>query len=124
MVRNRDENGVELVGQGDIVPMQGATALVKSPGVPEGHPLVVVARAAGVPVWSEVELAARMLRNPIVGITGTNGKTTTTELVGAMIRAGGLEVEVAGTAGKRLPAPTGVLGLVQGAVTQVANASR
>ena len=54
-------------------------------------------------MWSEVELAARMLGEPaIVGITGTNGKTTTTELVGAMLRAGGLTVEVAGNVGRAL----------------------
>ena len=94
--------GVELVGQGDIVPMQGATALVKSPGVPEGHPLVAAARAAGVPVWSEVELAYRLIESPIIGITGTNGKTTTTELVGAMLRAGNVPVEVAGNVGRPL----------------------
>jgi UDP-N-acetylmuramoylalanine--D-glutamate ligase len=89
------------VGGGDV-PTQSLTALIKSPGVPGGVPLVERARAAGVPVWSEVELAARMLPNPIIGITGTNGKTTTTELVGAMLRAGGLEVEVAGNVGRAL----------------------
>ncbi|HYW28902.1 MAG TPA: UDP-N-acetylmuramoyl-L-alanine--D-glutamate ligase [Gaiellales bacterium] len=94
--------GVELVGQGDVVTMQGATALVKSPGVPEGHPQVAATRAAGVPVWSEVELAYRLIENPIIGITGTNGKTTTTELVGAMLRAGNIPVEVAGNVGRPL----------------------
>ena len=94
--------GVELVPRGEIVSMQGATALVKSPGVPGGHPLVEAARAAGVPVWSEVELAYRWLENPIIGITGTNGKTTTTELVGAMLRAGNIPVEVAGNVGRPL----------------------
>ena len=94
--------GVELIGRGDIVPMQGATALVKSPGVPEEHRQVAAARAAGVPVWSEVELAYRLLDNPIIGITGTNGKTTTTELVGAMLRAGNVPVEVAGNVGRPL----------------------
>ncbi len=94
--------GVELVPQGQMVSMQGATALVKSPGVPGGHPLVAAARAAGVPVWSEVELAYRLLDNPIIGITGTNGKTTTTELVGAMLRAGNVPVEVAGNVGRPL----------------------
>ena len=63
--------------------MSGVTALVKSPGVPGEHPLVAAARAAGAPVWSEVELAYRLLGEPrVIGITGTNGKTTTTELVG------------------------------------------
>ena len=82
--------------------MVGVKALVKSPGVPDSEPTVVSARAEGVPVWSEVELASRMLRNPIVGITGTNGKTTTTELCGAMLRAGGVQVEVAGNVGRAL----------------------
>ena len=94
--------GVELVPQGQMVSMQGATALVKSPGVPGGHPVVAAARAAGVPVWSEVELAYRLLDNPLIGITGTNGKTTTTELVGAMLRAGNVPVEVAGNVGRPL----------------------
>jgi len=94
--------GVELVPKGEVVTMRGATALVKSPGVPEAHPQVAAAREAGVPVWSEVELAYRLLDNPIVGITGTNGKTTTTELVGAMLRAGNVAVEVAGNVGRPL----------------------
>jgi UDP-N-acetylmuramoylalanine--D-glutamate ligase len=88
---------------GGVVPAAGLTALVKSPGVPGDVPQVAAARAAGVPVWSEVELAARMLpANPIAGVTGTNGKTTTTHLLGAMLRAGGLECEVAGNVGRPL----------------------
>jgi UDP-N-acetylmuramoylalanine--D-glutamate ligase len=94
--------GIEHRVGGEDVPTESLTALIKSPGVPGGVPLVERARAAGVPVWSEVELAARMLPNPIIGITGTNGKTTTTELVGAMLRAGGREVEVAGNVGRAL----------------------
>jgi UDP-N-acetylmuramoylalanine--D-glutamate ligase len=94
--------GAEWVGRGDAVSMVGVKALVKSPGVPDSEPTVVSARAEGVPVWSEVELASRMLQNPIVGITGTNGKTTTTELCGAMLRAGGVPVEVAGNVGRAL----------------------
>src|SRR5207248_6224292 len=84
--------GAEYLPWGDELELAGVTALVKSPGVPPEAPPVIAARAAGVPVWSEVELAARMLPNPIVGVTGTNGKTTTTELVGAMLAAGGLPV--------------------------------
>jgi UDP-N-acetylmuramoylalanine--D-glutamate ligase len=94
--------GVELVPKDEIVTMRGATALVKSPGVPGEHPQVAAARTAGVPVWSEVELAYRLLDNPIIGITGTNGKTTTTELIGAMLRAGNVPVEVAGNVGRPL----------------------
>ena len=68
--------------------LAGADVLVKSPGVPGEVPLVAAARAGGVPVWSEVELGARLFpANPILGVTGTNGKTTTTELLGAIFRA-------------------------------------
>lgn len=87
----------------DVVPVEGLTALVKSPGVPGEVAQVAAARAAGIPVWSEVELAARMLpTNPIAGVTGTNGKTTTTHLLGAMLQAGGLDCEVAGNVGRPL----------------------
>ena len=100
--------GVELVVGGDVVPVDGVHAIVKSPGVPGGAPQVAAARAAGVPVWAEVELAARMMpQNPIAGVTGTNGKTTTTELLGAMLREGGLACEVAGNVGRPLTALAG-----------------
>ena len=82
------EIGVEPVLGGDVVPVEGLSAVVKSPGVPSQTDQVEAARAAGVPIWSEVELGARMLPNPIAGVTGTNGKTTTTELLGAMLAAG------------------------------------
>ena len=94
--------GVEWVTGTNDVPVADVTALIKSPGVPGEAQPVRDARAAGVPVWGEVELAARMLPNPIVGITGTNGKTTTTELIGAMLHEGGLPVEVAGNVGRAL----------------------
>ena len=97
-----DAIGVEYVTGRDEVAVTGLTALIKSPGVPGEAPVVQAARAAGVPVWGEIELAHRMLPNPFVGVTGTNGKTTTTELIGAMLRAGGLTVEVAGNVGRAL----------------------
>jgi UDP-N-acetylmuramoylalanine--D-glutamate ligase len=102
--------GIEVRLGSEVVPVAGLTALVKSPGVPGGVPQVAAARAAGIPVWSEVELGARMLpENPIAGVTGTNGKTTTTHLLGAMLRAGGLECEVAGNVGRPL---TGLAGRI------------
>ena len=67
--------------------LDGVEVLVKSPGVPGEAALVAAARERGIPVWSEIELASRLLPNPIVGVTGTNGKTTTTELLGAMLGA-------------------------------------
>jgi UDP-N-acetylmuramoylalanine--D-glutamate ligase len=89
-----EANGVEVVAadrtlgnDSDLVLLDGVDVLVKSPGVPGEAPLVVAARERGVPVWSEIELASRFLENPIVGVTGTNGKTTTTELLGNMLPA-------------------------------------
>jgi UDP-N-acetylmuramoylalanine--D-glutamate ligase len=83
--------------------------LVKSPGVPREAALVQAARERRIPVWSEVELAARLFPNPLVGVTGTNGKTTTTELLGAVFRAAGRKVEVAGNVGRALCDLDGVL---------------
>jgi UDP-N-acetylmuramoylalanine--D-glutamate ligase len=71
----------------DPVLLDEVDVLVKSPGVPGEAPLVAAARERGIPVWSEIELASRLLPNPILGVTGTNGKTTTTELLGAMLAA-------------------------------------
>ena len=71
----------------DVGLLDGVDVLVKSPGVPGEAPLVAAARARGIAVWSEIELASRLLPNPILGVTGTNGKTTTTELLGAMLGA-------------------------------------
>ena len=71
----------------DLSLLEGADVVVKSPGVPGEAPLVAAARQRGIPVWSEIELASRLLPNPILGVTGTNGKTTTTELLGAMLGA-------------------------------------
>jgi UDP-N-acetylmuramoylalanine--D-glutamate ligase len=77
--------------------------VVKSPGVPREALLVGEARRRGIPVWSEVELGYRLLPGArLVGVTGTNGKTTTTELLGAIFRAAGRDVAVAGNVGTPL----------------------
>jgi len=95
--------GVEVVlGAEDPALLDGVDLLVKSPGVPTEAPLVVAARERGVRVWSEIELGYRLLPNPILGVTGTNGKTTTTELLGAIFRAAGRPVETAGNVGRPL----------------------
>ncbi len=73
--------------------------IVISPGVPVDVPQLVQARALSIPVIGEVELAARFLKGDIVAITGSNGKTTTTALVGAIISAGGGRVMVGGNIG-------------------------
>jgi UDP-N-acetylmuramoylalanine--D-glutamate ligase len=93
---------VRLGGE-DVTVLDGADLLVKSPGVPGDAPLVAAARTAAIPVWSEIELGARLLEgHPIVGVTGTNGKTTTTELLGAIFRAAARPVAVAGNVGTPL----------------------
>lgn len=104
-----ERRGVEVVGvdrrerdDRDPALLAGVGLLVKSPGVPGEHPLVAAARAQGIPVWSEVELGYRLLPNPLVGITGTNGKTTTCELLGAVFREAGREAAVAGNVGRAL----------------------
>lgn len=77
----------------------GVRAVVKSPGVPPRAPVVAAARAAGVPVLGEVELAWRLVDRPVVAVTGTNGKTTVTEWLGHTWRCAARPVAVAGNVG-------------------------
>ena len=78
---------------------ESANLIVMSPGVPLELPELARARANGVPVIGELELASRWLRGPIVAITGTKGKSTTTTLVGRMLEAAGRRVLVGGNIG-------------------------
>jgi UDP-N-acetylmuramoylalanine--D-glutamate ligase len=87
--------------------LDGVDVVVKSPGVPESSEPIVAARLRNVQVISEIELGARLLENPIIGITGTNGKTTTTALIGAMFDAAGAPAEVAGNIGRPLTSLVG-----------------
>jgi UDP-N-acetylmuramoylalanine--D-glutamate ligase len=99
------ELGVELrLGTEEEALLEGVDLVVKSPGVPAESALVVGARTHRIPVWSEVELGYRLLPDGarVIGVTGTNGKTTTTELLGAILRADGQPVEVAGNVGRAL----------------------
>ncbi len=79
-----------------------ADLIVLSPGVSPRIPVVARARAAGVPVISEIELAARWLRGRVVAVTGTKGKSTTTVLSGRMLDTGGLRTVVGGNIGRAL----------------------
>ena len=104
------EAGVEVViGADDPEPLDGVDLLVKSPGVPPAAPLAAAARERGLTIWSEVELGFRLLSNPIVGVTGTNGKTTTSELLGTIFRAAGMDVAVAGNVGRPLSGLDGAI---------------
>jgi len=99
------ELGVELrLGAEEEALLEGVELVVKSPGVPAEAGLVAGARLRGIPVWSEVELGYRLLPSGarVIGVTGTNGKTTTTELLGAILHADRRPVEVAGNIGRAL----------------------
>jgi UDP-N-acetylmuramoylalanine--D-glutamate ligase len=95
----------ELGNEDELGLLDGAELVVKNPGVPGERPLVVEARRRGIPVWSEVELGWRLLApRPFIGVTGTKGKTTTSELLGEIFRVAGREVVVAGNVGRPLSA--------------------
>ncbi len=74
----------------------GTELVVTSPGVPRTAPVLQEAVRRGIPIWSEIELAYRLTDAPIVAITGTNGKTTTTLLIAAMLQAAGKPAIIAG----------------------------
>ena len=91
------------VGRHDLERIGRASLVVASPGVPPDAPPLTAARAAGVPVVSEVEVALRFLPAlRYIAITGTNGKTTTTALIAHLLRALGLRAEAAGNIGRPL----------------------
>jgi UDP-N-acetylmuramoylalanine--D-glutamate ligase len=97
--------GVALALGGDgAATLLASDLVVLSPGVPADHPAVAAARAAGIEVIGELELASRWLRGRIVAITGTKGKSTTTTLTGRMLEAGGHRVLVGGNIGHALSA--------------------
>src|ERR1700741_3964691 len=89
---------VETGGHGDRT-FRGQDLIVVSPGVPVGAPPLVQARALGEAVIGEIELASQFLRGPIVAITGSNGKTTTTTLVGEILSKSGRKTLVGGNIG-------------------------
>jgi UDP-N-acetylmuramoylalanine--D-glutamate ligase len=76
--------------------------IVPSPGVPADNPFLVTARAKGITVWSEVELAYRFLEGKLIGITGSNGKTTTTTLIHHILKNASFETLLAGNVGTPL----------------------
>lgn len=97
------------LGVDGLAELDAARAVVKSPGVPRQAPVIAEALARGLPVIGELELAWRCLPNPFYAVTGTNGKTTTVELLGAILRAAGGPVAVAGNVGRPLSALVGEL---------------
>ena len=89
---------VETGGHGERT-FRGQDLIVVSPGVPFDAPPLVQARALGEPVIGEIELAAQNISGPIIAITGSNGKTTTTTLAGEILATGGIPTLVGGNIG-------------------------
>jgi UDP-N-acetylmuramoylalanine--D-glutamate ligase len=110
---------VDPDASGDVLAARAGT-LIKSPGVPQTAPIVEAARRRGIPVLGELELAWRLLENEFVAVTGTNGKTTTTEWIGHIYRRAELPVAVAGNVGT---AVSSLVGEVASEVTVVCEAS-
>jgi UDP-N-acetylmuramoylalanine--D-glutamate ligase len=96
-----NEDGTEL--------LDGVKTVVKSPGVPNDAAAIAAARERGIDVIGELELAWRGIPNRFVAVTGTNGKTTTTELIGELYRAAGEPAAVAGNVGTPLASLAGEL---------------
>ncbi len=80
----------------------GMDLVIASPGVPNDLPIIGRAKALGITIMSELELALTEINTPIVAVTGTNGKTTTTTLIGHLLESSGLKVCVAGNIGMPL----------------------
>jgi UDP-N-acetylmuramoylalanine--D-glutamate ligase len=110
---------VQLDASGDALAARAGT-LIKSPGVPRNAPVVAAAHARGVPILGELELAWRLLENEFVAVTGTNGKTTTTEWIGHVHREAARPVAVAGNVGTAL---SSLIGTVPTTATIVCEAS-
>jgi UDP-N-acetylmuramoylalanine--D-glutamate ligase len=105
-----EQAGVEVsLGVDGTRQLDRARTLVKSPGVPQDAPVVSAARERGIPVTGELELAWRLIPNVFCAVTGTNGKTTTTELLGHLHRTAGLPVAVAGNVGTPLSSLAGAV---------------
>jgi UDP-N-acetylmuramoylalanine--D-glutamate ligase len=115
-----ESDGLELLGGGGLAQVGGIRTLVKSPGVPAEAPVVAAARAAGLTVLGELELAWRLLPNEFIAVTGTNGKTTTVHWIGHVHREAGLPVALAGNVGEAL---SGLVGHTEPAVTVVCESS-
>jgi UDP-N-acetylmuramoylalanine--D-glutamate ligase len=95
--------GIRVVGGGHPEDLfVSAGLVVVSPGVPAGLAALDAARRAGVKVISEVELAWQFLKGQLIGVTGSNGKTTTTTLIGELLKAAGEDVVVGGNIGSPL----------------------
>jgi UDP-N-acetylmuramoylalanine--D-glutamate ligase len=114
-------SGVEVFLDTDgLAQLEGTRTVVKSPGVPREAPVIAAALERGIEVIGELELAWRALPNRFLAVTGTNGKTTTVELLGHLYRGAGEPVAVAGNVGTAL---SELVGAVDPAATVVCECS-
>ncbi|MRG85493.1 UDP-N-acetylmuramoyl-L-alanine--D-glutamate ligase [Salinibacillus xinjiangensis] len=92
--------GVEVItGHHPLTVLDGIEIVIKNPGIPYENPVVAEAIKRNIPVITEIELAGQLAEGPIVGITGSNGKTTTTTLVYEMLRSSGEKANISGNIG-------------------------
>ena len=105
-----EQAGVEVsLGVDGTRQLDRARTVVKSPGVPQDAPVIEAARERGIEVTGELELAWRLTPNAFCAVTGTNGKTTTSELIGHLYRTEGRPVAVAGNVGTPLASLVGAI---------------
>lgn len=100
LVSELTEMGAEvIVGSHPLSVLEGIDLVVKNPGIPYSNVIINKAQKRNIPIITEIELAGRLMDSPIVGITGSNGKTTTTTLTAQMLSESGKKVQVAGNIG-------------------------
>ncbi|MEI7889195.1 MAG: UDP-N-acetylmuramoyl-L-alanine--D-glutamate ligase [Actinomycetes bacterium] len=100
--------GIEVhLEQDGVGLLSGAGAVLKSPGVPQSAPVIEAARGAGIEVIGELDLGWRLTTGPVVAVTGTNGKTTTVEMIGHILRTAGTACEVVGNVGRPITSLAG-----------------
>lgn len=102
LLRSEGMSGIDEIVPYDVAAFSQVDLIVPSPGIPPTNPFLQEAVRRGVPVLSELELAYRFLNCPIVAVTGTNGKTTTTTLIGNILKRAGKKVFVGGNIGEPL----------------------
>jgi UDP-N-acetylmuramoylalanine--D-glutamate ligase len=88
-----------IVGSHPVAVLEGIELVVKNPGIPYENPILVEAQNRGIPIITEIEIAGRLAQSAMIGITGSNGKTTTTTLITKMLRESRMPVKVAGNIG-------------------------
>ena len=113
---------VDLIGRDDLAAAAaGAGIAILSPGIPLTNPAVLAVQRAGVPVISEIEAAYRISKAPIIAVTGSKGKSTTTALIGHILRGGGMRARVGGNIGNPLIAETAAASADEWIVAEVSS---